>query len=257
MDLQLSVIQSDIVWENIDENLDRFSEKIEAVPNESQLIILPELFATGFSMQPGKFAARAARQINRMKEFAKRKQAVIVGSIIAENKNQFFNRLIWMNPNETFQHYDKRHLFSFAGEDKHYTAGESKLITAINEWNIRPLICYDLRFPVWSRNTGDYHLLIYIANWPERRSSAWKTLLKARAIENQSYVVGVNRVGKDGNGILHSGNSVIIDPKGNTTAACKTGSEEIISASIKYKELNTFRKKFPALNDADNFYLKP
>ena len=253
--MKVTIIQSNLVWENVDENLKRFSEKINSIKEHTDLIVLPEMFATGFSMKPEIFAKHEKLQLDWLSEHAKKKNAVLTGSIITERNGNYFNSLIWMNPDGAYKQYDKRHLFTFAGEDNHYTAGNESISVSINDWRIKPLICYDLRFPVWSRNKQDYDVLIYVANWPERRSDAWKTLLKARAIENQAYVIGVNRLGEDGNGIYHSGDSAVIDPKGNIISKTKAHKESVETVSISLDELNAFRDKFPVGNDADDFII--
>ena len=191
-----------------------------------------------------------------MKKISNAKKIIVTGSIIIEDNGHYFNRLIWMLPNGDYGFYDKRHLFAYAGEDQHYTAGNKRLITSVNGWKINLQICYDLRFPVWARQQSnespEYDLIIYVANWPERRNHAWKTLLTARAIENQSYVIGVNRVGEDGNQINHSGDSMLIDPLGNILFSKQQ--EEVIHSFVLTKDsLNQTRNKFPFWNDADQF----
>lgn len=251
--LKITIIQSDLIWENVEANLHNFEKKINSINEETDLIILPEMFANGFSMKPHKFAHFYDEIINKMSEFALLKKAVVTGSVISENKGKYFNTLIWMQPDGIYQSYNKRHLFSFAGEDLHYSQGKKDLLTELKGWQIKPLICYDLRFPVWSRNKNNYDLMIYIANWPERRNGAWKTLLKARAIENQVYVIGVNRVGYDGNNIYHSGDSAVIDPKGNIISKTRANIESIETLTLDFDVLNAFRKKFPVGKDADDF----
>jgi len=254
--MKVTIIQSNIIWEDVHTNLKQFSNKIDTITEQTDLIVLPEMFATGFSMKPDLFANFEQTQVEWLKNQANKKKAVIVAGVITNKNNDYFNSLIWMQPNGEYTVYNKKHLFTFAGEDKFYKAGNKLLTTRINNWKIRPLICYDLRFPVWSRNQKDYDILIYIANWPERRSNAWKTLLKARAIENQCYVIGVNRIGDDGNNISHSGNSAIINPKGNVISKTKAHQESVETISLNLEELNTFRKKFPVANDADDFIIK-
>lgn len=256
--LKITIIQSNLHWENIDKNLEMFAQKISSVTEETDLIVLPEMFTTGFSMQPQKLAEPMnGKTLKWMKEQAQKKQCVVTGSFICEEDGKYYNRLIWMKPDGSYSVYDKRHLFSMAGEDKHYTAGNKKIMEEIKGWKICPLVCYDLRFPVWSRNTNKnrYDVLIYIANWPERRAYPWKTLLLARAIENQTYVVGLNRVGNDGNEIYHSGDSAIVNFKGEIISKTPTKEEYIEAITIDYKELEDFRKQFPVLDDADEFRL--
>ena len=232
-------------------------EKILDIPENTNLVILPEMFSTGFSMRPTVLAETMDGQtIEWMKKISNAKKIIVTGSIIIEDNGHYFNRLIWMLPNGNYGFYDKRHLFAYAGEDQHYTAGNKRLITSVNGWKINLQICYDLRFPVWARQQSnespEYDLIIYVANWPERRNHAWKTLLTARAIENQSYVIGVNRVGEDGNQINHSGDSMLIDPLGNILFSKEQ--EEVIHSFVLTKDsLNQTRNKFPFWKDADQF----
>ena len=271
-DLKITIIQSDLHWENKEKNLELFSQKIADISEQTDLIILPEMFTTGFSMRPELFAeTMTGTTIAWMKAKAKEKKCVITGSFICEDKGKHFNRLVWMNAEGTYNSYDKRHLFRMGDEDKYYGHGEKKIIVDLKGWKICPLICYDLRFPVWARNTKiesssknqesrqknecvlEYDVLIYVANWPERRSHPWKSLLVARAIENQSYVVGVNRVGNDGNDIYHSGDSVVLNFKGEAISKIESGKESIFTITLNYKELEDFRKQFPVMLDADDF----
>lgn len=253
MEIKVTIIQSNLFWEDIDKNLRQFSQKINFLKEKTDLIVLPEMFGTGFSMKPELFANFEKKQISWLSEQAAKKNTIITGSIITKQSKQYYNTLIWMQPDGKYQIYNKRHLFTFAGEDKYYTAGKNNLITNIKNVRIKPLICYDLRFPVWSRNKNDYDILIYIANWPERRNDAWKTLLKARAIENQCFVIGVNRTGNDANNIYHSGDSAIIDPKGNIISKTEANKESVETVTLNIEELYAFRKKFPVGNDADIF----
>ena len=258
-DLKITIIQYDLHWENKEKNLKMFSQKIGAISDPTDLIVLPEMFTTGFSMNPNKFAEPMnGETVNWMKEKAQEKECVITGSFICIENGKCFNRLVWMNADGTYSTYDKRHLFRMANEDSHYTAGQKKIIVELKGWKICPLICYDLRFPVWSRNrfSADYDLLIYVANWPEIRSYPWKTLLLARAIENQSYVAGLNRVGKDGNDIYHSGDSAVINAKGEIISKIKAHEESCEAITLNYSELAEFRKNFPAMLDADDFEIK-
>ncbi|MDF2436002.1 MAG: Nitrilase/cyanide hydratase and apolipoprotein N-acyltransferase [Bacteroidota bacterium] len=255
--LTITLIQSDLSWENPKENLEMFSKKISAITEKTDLILLPEMFTTGFSMAPEKFAEDLnGPTVQWMKEKAREKNCVITGSFVCLENDNFYNRLIWMNPDGAYSVYDKRHLFSMGDENHHYAAGHEKIIEEINGWKICPLICYDLRFPVWSRNTEGFDLLIYIANWPERRSHPWKTLLLARAIENQCYVAGLNRIGKDGNQIYHSGDSAVINFKGEIISDIPSKEESTKTITLNYEELVEFRKVFPVLKDADRFEIK-
>jgi omega-amidase len=273
-DLKITIMQSDLRWENKEENLRAFSEKISAITSETDLIILPEMFTTGFSMQPEKLAEpMTGNTVRWMLQKAQEKNCVITGSFMCAENGEYFNRLVWMKPDGTYSYYDKRHLFSMGDENNHYSSGKKRIIEEIKGWKICPLICYDLRFPVWSRNkaqsskfessrfkssfeNNEYDLLIYVANWPERRSHPWKTLLLARAIENQCYVVGVNRIGTDGNDIYHSGDSAAINARGEIISKIKPEEESTTTLTLKYSDLKNFRKTFPVLKDADDFELR-
>ncbi|RYZ48983.1 MAG: nitrilase family protein, partial [Chitinophagaceae bacterium] len=219
--ITFSLIQTSLHWEDKPANLQMLKEKIRKIQEKTQVVILPEMFSTGFSMKPEALAETMdGDTVKWMKRVAAEKKVILTGSVIIEEEGAYYNRLIWMLPNGQYGYYNKRHLFAFAGEDKHYTGGTERFIASVNGWKINLLVCYDLRFPVWARQQFDeqrnfeYDALIYVANWPERRSTAWKSLLQARAIENQCYVIGVNRVGSDGNDIYHSGDSMVIDPLG-------------------------------------------
>jgi predicted amidohydrolase len=256
--LSVSLIQSSLFWEDKKRNLAMLEEKILAIPENTNLVILPEMFSTGFSMKPSILAeSMDGETIAWMKRMASSKKIILTGSIIIKDNEHYFNRLIWMLPNGTYGFYDKRHLFAFAGEDQHYTPGNKRLITSVNGWKINLQICYDLRFPVWARQQSndestEFDLLIYVANWPEKRNHAWKTLLTARAIENQSYVIGVNRVGEDGNQISHSGDSMLIDPLGNILFT-QSHEEVVHSFELTKDILNNTRNSFPFWKDADQF----
>lgn len=254
-DLRITIIQANLHWENIEANLQMFSEKISSIQEETDLIVLPEMFSTGFTMNNKPLAEKiGGRTFEWMKKSAKEKNCVVTGSIIIEDNERYFNRLIWMRPDGLYYTYDKRHLFRYANEQDHYSAGRKKLIVELKGWKICPMICYDLRFPVWIRNkNNEYDILIFVANWPERRNYPREALLLARAIENQSYVIGVNRVGKDGHDINHSGDSVVIDPQGQVICKANPNEEAIITASLSYSALEEWRKKFPAWMDADKF----
>ncbi len=255
--LTITIIQSDLSWENKAENISRFNQKIASISQKTDLIVLPEMFNTSFSMNSEKMAEKMAGEtMTMMASWAKSKDAVITGSLIIEENEQFYNRLIWMRPDGSYEYYDKRHLFRMAGENEHYSFGDKKIIVELKGWRICPLICYDLRFPVWSRNNNEYDCLVYVANWPERRSHPWKTLLMARAIENISYVIGVNRIGLDGSGIAFSGDSAIIDFKGEVISQTNPHQESIETIVLSASDLNEFRKSFPAWMDADKFEIK-
>ena len=254
-DLNVAIIQTNLEWENKKANLSLFDGYINTLKDKNvDVIVLPEMFTTGFSMQPERFAENASQSdtLKWMQQKAKETNAAVCGSFITEENGNYFNRLHWVEPDATFFTYDKRHLFSLANEHEYYTAGAEKITVQWRGWKICPLICYDLRFPVWSRNTENYDLLIYVANWPERRAHPWKTLLMARAIENQSYCIGVNRIGFDGNQIYHSGESTIVDFQGNILYQ-KKDEYDIFIASLSLQNQINFRADFPFLNDKDNF----
>jgi predicted amidohydrolase len=250
--ISVSIIQSDIIWEDKISNLKNYQSKINQIKS-TDLIILPEMFTTGFSMNPKNISETMnGETVQWMKDNASKMNSAVCGSIIIEEDDKYFNRFIWVNPDGSIHHYDKKHLFSFAGEDKNYTAGNEKIIIEYKGWKICPLVCYDLRFPVWSRNSEDYDLLIYVANWPTKRKLAWKSLLVARAIENQCYVIGVNRVGKDENNHYYSGESSLVNALGETLYI-NSHVEETFSTVITKYELNKVRNQLPFLNDKDNF----
>ena len=257
--LTVTLIQTALHWEGPEANRAMLEEKIWTIDQPTDVIVLPEMFSTGFSMKPENLAEKMnGETVKWIKEQAHKKNCVVTGSFICEEGGRYYNRLLWVNPDGTFAKYDKRHLFSMGDEHNHYAAGEEKVIVELKGWKICPLICYDLRFPVWARNTKEasYDALIYVANWPERRSYPWKTLLLARAIENQSYVVGVNRVGADGNDITHSGDSAVIDAKGEIISKTKANEEATETVTLSYSALAEFRKQFPAILDADQFDVK-
>ena len=256
--LTLTIIQTDLSWENKAANLQRLKEKIEAMDERTEIVVLPEMFSTGFTMVPELFAeTMEGETIAWMKERAENNKIIITGSLIIEEDGQYFNRLIWMLPNGEMGHYDKRHLFGYGDEDKHYTAGNKRLIASVKGWRINLQVCYDLRFPVWSRQQyvsmeSEYDLLIYVANWPERRSHAWKTLLCARAIENQCFVAGVNRVGKDNKNVYFSGDSLVIDPLGQVLYHMPDA-EDVFTITLQKEEVDKVRTQFPFWKDADAF----
>jgi omega-amidase len=269
-DITISLIQADLRWENKKENLELFESRIAELKGKTQIALLPEMFSTGFSMNPAALAeTMEGKTVQWMKKVSAENRLVLIGSVIIrehnqeENKEEFFNRLIAMLPNGTFAVYDKRHRFAYAGEDENYSAGKKRLIISVNGWRINLLICYDLRFPVWSRqqvsNNGqkaeslpEYDLLVYVANWPEKRIHAWKSLLQARAIENQCYVAGVNRVGQDGNGIIYNGNSLVVDPLGEVLYTGQNV-EDIFTITLGSNSLQDARTRFPFWKDADRF----
>ncbi len=257
--LLVTLIQANLQWEDKAANLKMLEEQIQHIVQPTQLVVLPEMFSTGFSMQPEKLAEpMEGPSVQWMRSMATKHKIILTGSLIIEEAGQYFNRLIWMLPNGSHGHYDKRHRFAFAGEDQHYSNGNKRLIASVNGWKVNLQICYDLRFPVWARqqttDLPEYDLLIYVANWPERRSHAWKSLLIARAIENQCYVIGVNRVGEDGKGINHSGDSMVIDPLGQVLF---TKAQESCNHTIALNKsiVEEVRSKFPFWKDADPFQI--
>jgi omega-amidase len=252
-DLKTTIIQTELAWEDIESNLAAFDDKINSIQDNTHLIVLPEMFTTGFTMNPGDLAQNMnGSSVKWLREKSRQKNADIVGSIIIADNGKFFNRLIWAKPQGEVFTYDKRHLFRMAGEEKVYSAGRQNITVELRGWRIRPFICYDLRFPVWTRNIENrYDAAIFIANWPERRSVHWKLLLQARAVENQCYVIGVNRVGIDGNGHTYSGDSSIIDPLGNFIFH-KKNATITHTVDLSYETLQNARESFPAWMDADN-----
>jgi predicted amidohydrolase len=256
-DLTISVVQANLYWEDVRANLSNFEEKIWCLSGKTDLIILPEMFSTGFSMETQKLAEPMNHTTFKwMKQMAAQTGAVITGSYMVKEGTQFFNRLLWMRPDGFFETYDKRHLFRMVEEHRAFAAGNKRLVCEWKGWKIAPFICYDLRFPVWSRSVKNepIDLMIYVANWPEKRAHSWNTLLQARAIENLSYVAGVNRVGEDGQQIHYSGDSAIIDPKGEQLYHQKE-MEDIFTQVLSYEQLYIYRKSFPAHLDADDFKL--
>lgn len=257
-EIRIALVQTDLHWEDKTANLAMLEEKIWSLKGDVDLIILPEMFPTGFSMEAGKLAEPMNLTVCKwMKQLASQTQATITGSAIISEGGKFFNRLLWVNPKGLIEQYDKRHLFRMAKEDETFSSGKKLPVFNLNGWNFCPQVCYDLRFPVWSRNGWDegnagYDIIFYIASWPATRISAWDTLLPARAIENLSYSIGVNRVGKDGNGILYNGHSAAYDFKGEQIADLAEY-QEIKIVSFSAAPLEEYRTKFPAWKDSDSF----
>lgn len=259
--LRVTLVQANLHWEDITANLQHFTALLATVA-ETDLIVLPEMFSTGFSMNANAVAETMdGSAIQWMLQTARSKNCHITGSLIITEGGDYFNRLVWATPDGKLQTYDKRHLFSLTDEPRIFTAGTNRLIVNLKGWNICPLVCYDLRFPVWARNginpdTGlpYYDVLLYVANWPERRSHAWKSLLVARAIENQCYTIGVNRVGNDGTGMPHSGDSMAIDALG-ATLYHKAKAEDVYTVTLAYDVLQQTRTQLSFLKDADSFEL--
>ncbi|MCU0376344.1 MAG: amidohydrolase [Chitinophagaceae bacterium] len=259
--LSITLVQTHLYWEDKTTNLQQLTAKLDGITG-AEVVVLPEMFNTGFSMRPQALAeTMEGPTMQWMKAVAMRKKIILTGSLMIAENGHYFNRMVWMLPNGQCGYYDKRHLFAYAGEDEHYTAGQRRLVAQVNGWRLLLLVCYDLRFPVWSRQqTGaggqpEYDAIVYVANWPERRSHAWGSLLVARAIENQCYVVGVNRIGTDGNGIAHSGHSLVADPMGQVLYEAAAGKEEIQTLSLSRQLLHEVREKLPFLKDADHFTL--
>lgn len=256
-DIRVSLIQAPIIWENRRANLTRQEERLGSLINQTDLAVLPEMFTTGFSMAPERLAdAPDGETIRTVRRWVETFGFAIAGSFIVQEEGHFYNRAFLVTPfGETF-YYDKRHLFRMAGEDKSYTPGSRRIIIPYLGWNICLQICYDLRFPVWSRNLNcEYDLLIYVANWPEARAAAWQPLLLARALENQAYVCGVNRTGIDGKGFRYRGDSVLFSPKGKKMADAADHEEVILTCTLSASEQESFRMKFPVWKDADEFEL--
>ena len=252
--MNVTLIQTDLFWEDIDHNLIMFENKIKSI-KDTDLIILPEMFSTGFSMKVEQLAEpMGGKTINWMLKMAETANSVIAGSIIIKEDNLNYNRFIWAEPNGSIKYYDKKHLFTMANEDQSYSPGNKKIIIEYKGWKICPFICYDLRFPMWNRNLEDYDIALYVANWPERRSYHWKSLLIARAIENQCFVLAVNRVGTDGKGLFYSGDSSIIDPSGEIIYQ-KNNVESIYQYTLDKNIIMSIRHNLPFLKDRDQFEL--
>ncbi len=254
--LNVAVFQFDLVWENPSANRAKIDEWLQKADSNVNVVFLPEMFATGFSMNVSELAEPMDGETVRwMKKCSSEHQLALCGSLIIRESDQYFNRLVFVKPSGEVHSYNKRHLFTMGNEESHFQEGTERLIVEYLGWRICPLICYDLRFPVWARNRNEYDILVYSANWPQARTEVWNILLKARAIENQTYVVGANRIGVDGNIIAYSGNSQLIDPRGKVLSAIVDHHKGIVSAGFSYSELMKFRTDFPVLTDADQFEL--
>lgn len=258
-DLTLTFIQAELAWEDTEKNIESFARKIDGITKKTDVIILPEMFNTGFSINPDGIAEKpGGRTFTWMQQKAKEKNAAMAGSVLTDDDGKYYNRFYWVNPDGSFQQYDKKHLFRLGKEWQVFTPGHEKIIVDFKGWKILPLVCYDLRFPVWSKNRlidgeYEYDLAIYVANWPVPRIYAWRQLLIARAIENLAYVVGVNRVGKAAGNIDHSGDSMLVDALGHIIAKAEPHKEEIVSATISKNQLEETRKKLPFAMDWDEF----
>lgn len=257
--MKVTIVQTALHWEDREKNLAHF-DRLLANTGPTDLIVLPEMFTTGFTMQPERHAEpHLGVSYVWMKEKAAQRGAVITGSVAVSEHERYYNRLHWIPPQGDAQFYDKRHLFRMAKEDTHYTPGRERIIPRIGNWRVMPLVCYDLRFPVWSRNfvhqQAQYDVLVYVANWPEVRAWPWKQLLIARAIENQCYVVGVNRIGTDGNGYTHAGDSVVLNPRGEVISQTRAHEERVETVELDWNQLDEFRQLFPVGLDADDFQI--
>lgn len=254
--IKITIFQAYLFWENVEKNLQNLSLRLSALREKTDLILLPEMFNTGFTTNVEKCAeAMDGMTMRWLYNTAKTFDCVVAGSLIIKEDDQYFNRFVWMSADGSYVYYDKRHLFALAQEDKDFTPGNSRIIFELKGWKICPMICYDLRFPVWSRNVENgYDLLVYIASWPDKRSAHWRALIPARAIENQAYVIGVNRVGHDGNEVYYSGGSMCISPLGDVVYY-KPEDEDLYTFTLNPKDLIKAREQFPFLKDADKFSL--
>jgi predicted amidohydrolase len=255
-DLRVTLVQSHLHWEDAAENRALFTAKFKDLRGATDLVVLPEMFTTGFTMRSRELAeSMDGRTVTWMKEQAQAMDAALYGSVIIREGDHCYNRGLFVTPDGTMTTYDKRHLFRFAKETDHYTAGAERVVIEWRGWRILLQICFDLRFPVFARNRGDYDAILYVANWPEVRRYPWSQLLIARAIENQSYVVGVNRVGQDGNGHLYSGDTAVVDPRG-AVQGLQAGSEGVLTVRFDGMALDDLRAKFPVALEADAFDLR-
>ena len=259
--LSFTLIQTNLYWEDKEANLKMLEDKINSISQPTHIVVLPEMFSTGFSMKPETLAEKMdGNTVAWMKKTAAAKKIIITGSVIIEDGSVYHNRLLWVLPNGEVGYYNKRHLFAYGNEDQYYAPGNERFIASVNGWKINLMVCYDLRFPVWARQQFhqadgfEYDVLIYVANWPARRNHAWKTLLQARAIENQCYVIGVNRTGIDGNDLSYSGDSMVADSLGKVLYQ-KENEEDVFTISLEKQHLNEIREKLPFWREADPFLL--
>jgi omega-amidase len=254
-DLTITLLQAELVWHDPVANRAHFGELLRSLPDPTDLVVMPEMFTTGFTMAAREFAEpMSGPTIRWLADLARERGVTLCGSLIVEDGGRYFNRCVWMSPDGQHRHYDKRHLFRMAGEHEHFSPGNRREILALKGWRICPMVCYDLRFPVWSRGANEFDLLLYVANWPAPRRSAWQTLLPARAVENQCYVAGVNRIGADGKHITYAGDSSMHDYLGTTLA--DLGAEPgHCTVTLSLEALHRYREKFPAWRDADGFRL--
>lgn len=255
--LDVTIVQADLHWHDASRNCDSFEEVINGLEDPGDLIVLPEMFSTGFTMEAQTQAERwNGPSVKWMRRVAAERNTCLCGSLIIEDNGHFYNRFILMRPDGSHALYDKRHLFRLAGEHRHYSAGNELIAFEINGFRICPMICYDLRFPVWTRNRNDYDALIFVANWPAKRRIHWRQLLIARAIENQAYCVGLNRVGADDNGLTYSGDSLVLAADGTLLLDCEDAAG-VFYATLDYAAMEQYRSKFPCHKNADTFELKP
>ncbi len=255
-DLRVAVIQKELFWQDPEQNRSAFDRYLEG-QNGHDLIVLPEMFTTGFTMHSESYyEAPGGPTEDWLKAHAVRLDSVIMGSVIVKDNGHYFNRMLIAHSDGRVEHYDKRHLFRMAGEDENFTEGKERLIIEVKGWRICPLICYDLRFPVWSRNKGDFDCIVYVANWPRPRANAWDILLQARAVENSCYVVGVNRIGSDGNNKDYIGGSAVVDFKGKHLFKMNEDEEGLQATSLTWDNLQVYREKFPVQKDADRFEIQ-
>lgn len=256
-DLTVTLLQADLAWLDPAANRHRFAGLLATLPELGDLVVLPEMFTTGFTLDPAACAeSMDGDTVDWMAAAARRHQVTLCGSIVIRDQGRYHNRLLWMPPDGALQWYDKRHLFRMAGEHERYSAGAERPLMQVNGWRVCPLICYDLRFPVWSRGANQFDLQLFVANWPAARRSAWRALLPARAVENQCYVAGINRVGTDGNGVAYCGDSLVADHLGDLMADLGDG-ERARTVRLDAAALERYREKFPAWRDADRFRLEP
>lgn len=255
MECKVTLVQAPLVWEDAKANRLAFEERLLHLQEMTDIIVLPEMFTTGFTMNAEPLAEpMEGPTLAWMQKIAAQKEAIVTGSMIIQEKGHYYNRLLWVEHDGRYQYYDKRHLFTLANEQDHYSPGKDQPVFQWKEWRIFPQICYDLRFPVWARNTMNYDIYLNVANWPQKRAYAWQTLLRARAIENQCFVVAVNRVGNDGKGHYHQGDSVVLDPLGKPVVNLEDR-ETIKTVTLRHKDLAAIREKLPFLNDRDAFTL--
>jgi predicted amidohydrolase len=253
--LRVTLVQTDLAWQDPAANRRALAAHFRGLAGHTDLVVLPEMFSTGFSMAAESLAEDMdGPTVGWLREEAAATGCVIAGSLIIRAGERCHNRLVWARPDGSIEHYDKRHLFRMANEQRHYAAGERRLVVEVKGWRVCPMVCYDLRFPVWSRCRDDYDVLVYVANWPQRRAHAWATLLRARAIENLCYVAGVNRIGRDGNGASYAGDSVAVDFLGQSLTS-EGGGQRVETAVLDLESLRAYRRDFPAQLDADRFEL--